>query len=110
MDAVLVVLELLDLRRKPVRLEKPPPLVVPPGKAPPPCDCGPGPGACRVGYNLEAKKKRLYPVFIYEVMNVTSSYKNIQIRCHKKQACSTVAIQMTSYLLSYPGYLGKQTA
>lgn len=57
-DDTLVVLELLDRRKKPVRLERPPtpallPLT-PPEKAPPPPLGGCGPEACRVGYNLAA--------------------------------------------------------
>lgn len=61
-DDVFVVLELLDRRRKPVRLERPPPPppapapapLIPPEKAPPPPPWGCGPEACRVGYNLAA--------------------------------------------------------
>lgn len=56
-DAVFVILELLERRRKPVRLGKPPPPPPPPPpeeKAPPPALWGCGPGVCLVGYNLAA--------------------------------------------------------
>lgn len=61
-DAVFVVLELLDRRRKPARLERPPPppplLLIPPEKAPPPLAWLCGPEACRVGYNLAAEEQK----------------------------------------------------
>lgn len=52
------VLELLERRKKPVRLEKPlAPLGPPPENAPPPALLaveGAGPEVCRVGYSLAA--------------------------------------------------------
>lgn len=60
-DAIFVVLELLDRRRKPVRLERPPPPpppLTPPEKPPLPPPWGCGPEACRVGYNLAAMQQK----------------------------------------------------
>lgn len=63
-DDVFVVLELLDRRKKPVRLEKPtpppppPPPLMPPEKGPPPPPWGCGTEACRVGYNLAAVEQK----------------------------------------------------
>ncbi len=62
-DDDFVVLELLDRRRKPVRLERPPPPappppLIPPEKAPPPPPWGCELETCRVGYNLAAVEQK----------------------------------------------------